>query len=79
MNVDPDGHMTILAALIIGAIVGGLFGAGISGGIAYIQGERGLDLFFDALGGFVMGAATGVAAVLGGAAGLTAIYGAGVV
>ena len=77
--IDPDGHMSILVALFIGAFVGGLFGAGISGGIAYSQGERGLDLLFDALGGFVMGAATGVAADLGGAAGLTAIYGAGVV
>jgi len=73
---DPSGHFAISIGFLIASIlIGAAFGAGISGAIAYSEGERGWDLVWDIAGGAVMGAATGAIIALGGAAGLGAVAG----
>ena len=76
---DPTGHFAISIGFLIGSIlIGAAFGAGISGAVAYAEGERGWDLVWDIVGGAVMGAATGATIALGGAAGLGAVAGSAV-
>jgi len=70
---DPSGHFAISVGFLIGSIlIGAAFGAGISGAVAYAEGERGWDLVWDIVGGGIFGAAIGATAALGGAAGLAA-------
>ena len=70
---DPTGHFAISVGFLIGSIlIGAAFGAGISGAVAYSEGERGWDLVWDIIGGGTFGAAIGSTVALGGAAGLTA-------
>ena len=70
MNVDPSGHLvitlwTLLTAIFVGAIVGGVTGAIYGGVAASMSGQNvwggALIGFF---GGAVMGAATGLATIL---------------
>ena len=73
MAIDSNGHFAITLGFLIGSIlIGAAFGAGISGFTAYINGERGWDLFWDFVGGGIFGAALGATVALGGAAGLAA-------
>ena len=76
MYADPSGHIAIsvfTGALLLGIAGGAFFGSGFSLLGALIEGEEGSDLVWDVVGGAVMGAAVGAAAVLGGAAGLASI------
>lgn len=71
---DPSGHFVISVSFLVGSILWGIvFGMGISGAVAYAEGERGLDLFWDIVGGAILGAAVGATVALGGAAGLASV------
>ena len=71
---DPSGNFAISIGFLIASMaIGAAIGAGVSGGIAYYQGERGEDLIWDIVGGAVLGLATGATIALGGAAGLGAV------
>ena len=70
---DPTGHFAITVRFLVGSIIAGAVVGGLSNGaIAYSQGERGSDLFWDVVGGAVFGAAIGATVALAGAAGLAA-------
>lgn len=70
MFVDPNGSFGFLSFLIVSMAIGAVFGGVTKGVAAYNDGESGLDLFADVVGGILFGAATGAALALGGAAGL---------
>ena len=70
---DPTGHFAVTAGFLIGSIlIGAALGAGMSGIMAYDEGERGSDLVWDIVGGAIFGAVIGATIALGGAAGLAA-------
>ena len=76
MNVDNSGHLAISAfavSLLIGIGIGAAFGASAATYTALKEGERGLDLLWDIVGGAILDDALGVASVLGGAAGLASV------
>lgn len=73
MYVDPNGNSPFIMGLIISIIVGANIGAVTSGYAAYKSGEKGMDFWWDVLGGLIFGAAIGATTALGGAAGLTSL------
>ena len=72
MYVDPSGDLFI-TFLIVSMSIGALIGSSIAGYSAYKSGETGWDLVANIFGGALLGAATGAALALGGAAGLTSV------
>ena len=63
MNVDPSGHMPLFTFLIF--CVGLIAGAAVGGNIAYKnavdEGKQGSSLFWDTVGGILLGGAIGIA------------------
>lgn len=77
---DPTGNFALSLIFLIGSIAAGAIVGGVTSGIeAYSEGERGVDLAIDVVGGMPFGATVGATVALGGEVGLSAFAGSAVI